>query len=181
MVMKKASRVNSPLRQGAGKSFRSLPIQGWRRRRLQTLSWIFDRVLRVSVSEAIYRRKGRPRGCRRRPHHPHARARLGPAARWCGGPLAPLHLIFWHLMTSGKIGTLAFVPSNSENIHFLTFLEPKTAENRQLALWLLLIGQSKKSYEKYSKVGTKHKKVDKTKHGTSKIIDTFAMYQHPQA
>ena len=39
-----------------------------------------------------------------------------------------------------KIGTLAFVPSNSENIHFLTFLEPKTAENRQLALWLLLIG-----------------------------------------
>ena len=40
----------------------------------------------------------------------------------------------------GKIITLAFVPSNSENIHFLTFLEPKTAENRQLALWLLLIG-----------------------------------------
>ena len=39
-----------------------------------------------------------------------------------------------------KIGTLAFVPSNSENIHFMTFLEPKTAENRQLALWLLLIG-----------------------------------------
>ena len=72
--------------------------------------------------------------------------------------------------------TLAFVPSNFENIHFLTFLEPKTAENRQLALWLLLIGLSKKSYEKYSKVGTKHKKVDKTKHGTSKIIDTFAMY-----
>ena len=26
----------------------------------------------------------------------------------------------------------------------------------------------------------KHKKVDKTKHGTSKIIDTFAMYQHSQ-
>ena len=39
-----------------------------------------------------------------------------------------------------KIGTLAFVPSNSENIHFLTFLERKIAENRQLALWLLLIG-----------------------------------------
>ena len=39
-----------------------------------------------------------------------------------------------------KIGTLAFVPSNTENIHFLTFLEPKTAENMQLALWLLLIG-----------------------------------------
>ena len=80
-------------------------------------------------------------------------------------------------MTSGKIGTLAFVPSNSENIRFPTFLEPKTAENRKLALWLLLIGQSKKSYEKYSKVWTKHKKVDKTKHGTSKIMDKLAAYQ----
>ena len=71
---------------------------------------------------------------------PLAWARLGRVARWCGAPLAPLRLVLWHLMTSGKIGTLAFVPSNSENIHFLTFLEPKTVENRQLALWLLLIG-----------------------------------------
>ena len=42
------------------------------------------------------------------------------------------------LMVSEKIGTLAFVPSNSENINFLTFLEPKTAETRKLALWHLV-------------------------------------------
>ena len=103
---------------------------------LQTLSWIFDRVLRVFIPSVIYRRKDRPRGCRERPHHPLARARPGRAARWCGGSLALLRLVFWHLIPSGKIGTLAFVPSNSENIYFLTFLEPKTADNRQLALWM---------------------------------------------
>ena len=104
------------------------------------LSWNFDRVLRVSVSEASYRRKGRPRGCPRRPHHPLVWARPGRVARWCGWAPTPLCLIFWLRESSGEIGFLAFVPSNSENIHFLTFLEPKTAENRQLALWLLLIG-----------------------------------------
>ena len=71
---------------------------------------------------------------------PLARVRLGRAARWCGRPLAPLRLVFWLRVPLGEKLTLAFVPSNSENIHFLTFLEPKTAENRQLALWLLLIG-----------------------------------------
>ena len=60
-----------------------------------------------------------------------------------------------------------------------SFSDSPRTKNRQLALWLLLIGYSKKSYEKYSKVGTKHRKVDKTKHGTSKIIDTFTIYQPP--
>ena len=177
MAMKKAFRVISPLRQGAGKSFRSLPVQGWRWRWLQTLSWNFDRVLRVSILEAIYRRKGRPRGCPRRPHHPPGAGQAGPRGQvvWRPSGSSPSHILASDDFR--KIGTLAFVLSNSENIHFLTFLEPKIAENRQLALWLLLIGQSKKSYEKYSKVWTKHKKVDKTKHGTSKIIDTFAMFQ----
>ena len=55
-------------------------------------------------------------------------------------------VVLWNLVVAAernsfwKIGTLAFLPSNSENIHFLTFLEPKITENRQLALWLLLIG-----------------------------------------
>jgi len=43
----------------------------------------------------------------------------------CGQPLALLRLVFWLLESSGKIGTLAFVPSNSENIHFLTFWNQK--------------------------------------------------------
>ena len=38
----------------------------------------------------------------------------------------------------GKIGTSPFVSSNSENIRRSTFLEPKTAENRELALWHLV-------------------------------------------
>ncbi len=40
--------------------------------------------------------------------------------------------VFW--MLPGKIGTSAFVSSNSENISCVTFLKLKTAENRELAL-----------------------------------------------
>jgi hypothetical protein len=39
---------------------------------------------------------------------------------------------------SGKIGTSAFVSSNSENISCVAFLKHKIAENRKLALWLLV-------------------------------------------
>jgi hypothetical protein len=39
---------------------------------------------------------------------------------------------------SGKIGTSAFVSSNSENISCATFLKHKIAENRELALWHLV-------------------------------------------
>jgi hypothetical protein len=45
---------------------------------------------------------------------------------------------FW--MLPGKIGTSVFVVSNSENISRTTFLKPKTAENRELALGILSIG-----------------------------------------
>ena len=39
-----------------------------------------------------------------------------------------------------KIGTLAFVMSNSENIYCVTFLKPKTAENRNWHCGVLSIG-----------------------------------------
>ena len=42
-------------------------------------------------------------------------------------------------MLPGKIGTSVFVGSKSENISRTTFLKLKTAENRELAL-ILLIG-----------------------------------------
>ena len=45
---------------------------------------------------------------------------------------------FWVL--PGKIGTSVFVVSNSENISRTTFLKPKTAENRELALGIFSIG-----------------------------------------
>ena len=67
-----------------------------------------------------------------------ARARPDRAARGCGPLEALLRLIVWLRVPHGKILTLAFVPSNSENIHFLPFLEPKIEENKQLALWHLV-------------------------------------------
>jgi hypothetical protein len=41
---------------------------------------------------------------------------LGRAALGCGQPLAPLCLIFGLHLVSGKIGGLAFISSNSENL-----------------------------------------------------------------
>ena len=57
------------------------------------------------------------------------------AAMWFGWLLAPLRLSFGLRDGAGKIGTWPFVSCNSENIRRITFLEPKTAENRELALW----------------------------------------------
>ena len=90
--------------------------------------------------EASYRRRGKVGGRPGGPHHALAWPRVARAKGWCGRLVAPLRLFFGLHVSFSKILTLAFVPSNSENIDFLTFLEPKTAENRQLALWHLLIG-----------------------------------------
>ena len=62
-------------------------------------------------------------------------SRAGCATLGCGRPDSPLRLPFGLRVASGKILTLAFVLSNSKNISLLAFLKPKTAENRQLALW----------------------------------------------
>ena len=88
--------------------------------------------------EASYRRRGKVGGRPGGPHHLVAWPGLARAQGWCGDPMAPLRLVFWLRESSGKISTLAFVRTNSEDIDFLTFLEPKTAENRQLALWHLV-------------------------------------------
>jgi hypothetical protein len=62
----------------------------------------------------------------------------GRATLWCGWPLVPLRLCFRLCLVSGKIGTLAFISSNSENISYVAFLKHKIAENRKLALWHLV-------------------------------------------
>ena len=57
------------------------------------------------------------------------------------GPLGPAFdspSDFW--MLPGKIESSVFMMSNSENISRTTFLKPKTAENRELALGILSIG-----------------------------------------
>jgi hypothetical protein len=60
------------------------------------------------------------------------------AMPWCGRPLVPLRLIFRLRLVSGKIGILAFVSSNSENIFCVDFLKHKNCKNRELALWHLV-------------------------------------------
>jgi hypothetical protein len=50
---------------------------------------------------------------------------LGRATLGCGRPVAPLCLIFGLREASVKIGDLAFVSSNSENISCVAFLEKK--------------------------------------------------------
>jgi hypothetical protein len=49
---------------------------------------------------------------------------LGRATLWCAWPLVPLRLV------SGKIGTLAFVSSNSENISCVAFLKHKNGRKQ---------------------------------------------------
>jgi hypothetical protein len=50
MAMKKTSGGDSPLRQGAGKSFWTLPISGRRQRRIAMCFWKSDRVFRFFPS-----------------------------------------------------------------------------------------------------------------------------------
>ena len=75
------------------------------------------------------------------PHTTSSRAGGGTrTVRWCGSSVAPLHLSFGLRVCDGKILTWVFVPCNSKNISYVTFLKRKTAENRKLALGILLIG-----------------------------------------
>jgi hypothetical protein len=63
---------------------------------------------------------------------------LAHAMPWCVRPLVPLRLIFGLCLVSGKIGILAFVSSNSENISYVAFLKHKNSKNRELTLWHLV-------------------------------------------
>jgi hypothetical protein len=62
------------------------------------------------------------------------------ATLWCGWLLAGLRLPFGLRLHVSKIGTSAFVLSNSENISFSKNLELKTAENMNWHCGILLIG-----------------------------------------
>jgi hypothetical protein len=51
----------------------------------------------------------------------------GRAALGCARPLAPLRLCFRLCLVLGKIGTSAFVSSNSDNISYVAFLKHKNS------------------------------------------------------
>jgi hypothetical protein len=75
MAMKKTSGGDSPLRQGAEKSFWTLPISGRRRRQIAMCFWKIDRVFMFFRSGGLYRRRGGARGGPGGPHHRAAQAR----------------------------------------------------------------------------------------------------------
>jgi hypothetical protein len=58
MAMKKTSGDDSPLRQGAEKSFWTLPFFGLTAVADRDVFWKIDRVLRFFLSGGLYRRRG---------------------------------------------------------------------------------------------------------------------------
>jgi hypothetical protein len=60
------------------------------------------------------------------------------ATLWCGRLLALIRLCFGLRLRVSKIGTSAFVSSNSENISCITFLKYKNSRKQELALWHLV-------------------------------------------
>jgi hypothetical protein len=94
---------------------------------LHYVFWKIDRALRVFSSRRIYRRKGNVRRWTRGPHLSPAWPGGDPCHGGCGCPLAPLRLCFGLRLISEKIGTSAFVSSNSENISCVTFLKHKNS------------------------------------------------------
>jgi hypothetical protein len=94
MVMKKTSGGDSPLRQGAGKSFWTLPIIGSTAAADRDVFWEGDRVFRFFPSGGLYRRRGSVRGGPGAHTTRGCGPALGRAALWCGRPLARLRLLF---------------------------------------------------------------------------------------
>jgi hypothetical protein len=77
------------------------------------------RTLNVFRSEGIYRRKEGSRRWPRRPHHPLARPGLARTTRGCEPLVAPLRLVFWLRVSSGKIGILQYFPGFFLKVRFL--------------------------------------------------------------
>jgi hypothetical protein len=78
MAMKKTSGGDSPLRQGAGKSFWTLPILGQQRWWIAMCFWKIDQVFRFFPSGGLYRQRGSVRSGPGRPHHGWAWPGAGP-------------------------------------------------------------------------------------------------------
>jgi hypothetical protein len=101
MAMKKTSGGDSPLRQGAGKRFWTLPIFGSTAVADRDVLWKSDRVLRFFPSGGLYRRRGDVRGGARRPHARLAWPGAGRATYACEPLVALLLLSFGSLEASG--------------------------------------------------------------------------------
>jgi hypothetical protein len=105
---------------------------------LQNFLWIDADCFRVFAMEGIYRRKGDVRGRERGPHHTVAWPEGGAPPYGLASPWPSSVSALDSVFVSGKIGGLAFVSSNSENISCITFLKYKNSRKRELALWRLV-------------------------------------------
>jgi hypothetical protein len=97
---------------------------------LQYVSWKIDRALGFSRREEYIGGRAALGGG---PGHPTSWWRgqgLACATPWCGRPLVPLRLSFGLHLALGKIGTSAFVSSNSENISCVAFLKHKNSRKQ---------------------------------------------------
>jgi hypothetical protein len=125
MVMKKTSGGDSPLRQGAGKSFWTLLIFGSTVQRIAMCSGkligylgffrrgvFIDEGASSEVDRGSLTCRGRGQG-------------LGRAALVCGPLVAPLRLLLDLWKLSGKIRLQELVLSNSENISCVSLLKHK--------------------------------------------------------
>jgi hypothetical protein len=92
MAMKKTSGGDSPLWQGAEKSFWTLLIFGLTTVVDHDVFWKSDQVLRFFLSGGLYRRRAIVRGGQG----------LGHATLVCGALVAPLQLLFRSLEASEK-------------------------------------------------------------------------------
>jgi hypothetical protein len=95
MAMKKTSGGDSPRRQGAGKSFWTLPISGRQRRRFVMYFWKIDWVLRFFPVRGVFIGEGAASEVDQGGHTRRGRGQgLGRATVLCGWPVAPHHLLF---------------------------------------------------------------------------------------
>jgi hypothetical protein len=117
-VMMMMISSKSLTRQGARTEFLVLSRGFWWWRRSRTLS---GKKLNPDVfrSEGICRRKEGSRRWLGRSHHPLAQSVLACATRWCEPLVAPLCLVFWLRVSSGKIETLRYFPGFFLKVRFL--------------------------------------------------------------
>jgi hypothetical protein len=108
MAMKKTSGGDSSLWQGAGKSFRTLPISGQRRRWITMCFWKIDWVLGFS-RRGVFIGEGAASEVDQggHTHRGHGQG-LGRAALLCGRPVAPLRLLFGLLEASVNFWMFGF-------------------------------------------------------------------------
>jgi hypothetical protein len=131
MAMKKTFGGDSPLRQGAGKSFWTLPMFGSMAAADRDVFWKIDRVLRFYAS-GVFIGEGassevEPGSLMRGP----CGQGPGRATPACGALVAPsdTSLDVWKLL--GEITLQDLVLSNSENISCVSLLKHKNSKKQE--------------------------------------------------